>query len=142
MRSFITATVLGMFTVAGGCQQAITDRNLLFISVEEAVAHANEQPKTRYVDPRMEWQFAQGHIPGAINLPYQELATRGDDLIGYAPLIVYGNGGDPTVAEAYTKSLLEQGRKEVLTLRGGLAAWKAAGQPIDTSPEPTDGDNN
>lgn len=140
MRWLATMTVLGAVIVAGGCQRAITDRSLVFVSVEEAMAHVHQQPDTRFVDPRPTQQYASGHIPGAISLPYQDLAQRAQDLDGFAPLIVYGSGRNSTVADAYTKSLMEEGLEEVLTLRGGLAAWRDAGQPVESSSEAGDDD--
>jgi rhodanese-related sulfurtransferase len=79
-----------------------------------------------WVDPRGERAYREGHIAGAINLPFQDVASRHEELKGYEILIVYGNTYRDPIAEAMSKRLMELKFKDVRTLRGGLRAWTDA----------------
>ena len=72
-----------------------------------------------------------GHIPGALNLPFNQLGTKSYLLDGYTSLIVYGRRWNDPVADAMSKKLIEMGFKDVRTLQGGFEGWVEAGKPIE-----------
>ncbi len=45
------------------------------------------------LDVRTTEEFAAGHIPGAINIPVQQLADRKDEIDRNAPVVVYCRSG-------------------------------------------------
>ena len=92
-----------------------------------------------WVDPRSDKAYGEGHIPGAIHVPFQSVATRHQVLRGYDVLVVYGNDYNDPKAEGMSKRLVELGHKDVRTLRGGLRAWTNAGHELETGP-PESGD--
>jgi phage shock protein E len=48
----------------------------------------------RLLDVRTPSEFAQGHLPGALNMPVQELENRLDELgVRSRPLVVYCRSG-------------------------------------------------
>ena len=88
--------VLTLTLLAGvGCDTNITDRDIEFISVGEAMVLGRESPDaTIFLDPRPGDSFQQGHIPGARNLrlpevPPNSAKERGLDEADM--LIVYGD---------------------------------------------------
>lgn len=131
-----------LLTGLTGCKTSrISDRDLAFVDVAEAptilaprsgaLGIGKSEPGV-YVDPRTEQQYQQGHIPGAVSLPYQHVSLRHQQLRPYASIVVYGdNYGDPK-AEGMAKRLIELGHEEVYILRGGLRAWKQAGNDVET----------
>lgn len=82
---------------------------------------------TRIIDVRSAAEFATGHIPGAMNVPLEQVEARTAD-IGDGPLII--------VCEAGTRAAIVAGwlgkRQPVSVLRGGTAAWRKAGLPLVT----------
>jgi molybdopterin/thiamine biosynthesis adenylyltransferase/rhodanese-related sulfurtransferase len=102
------------------------------ISTPEALAlsESDEQPLFVDVRPRDEWD--EGHLPGAIHLPRNNLESRAESLIGDKTrrLVVYCESG-PRSAFA-TKSLVELGYENAVNLAGGFADWKRNGYPFVT----------
>ncbi len=141
-RWVIASFLVSAFWAEVGCTNRITsDRDLVLVDPAEAVKlldgkktllDLDSNAAGAWVDPRSESQFRAGHIPGAISLPFQNLAADRDKLNGYDVLIVYGNDYHDPKAEGMSKRLLELGFKDVRTLRGGLQAWADLGHPVDT----------
>ena len=132
--------------LAGCTGRSTSDRNLLLIDPDQAQKLIGEHKiwfglagrgRGTWVDPRTESDFRAGHIPGAINLPFQDLTTERDRLSGYDVLVVYGDDHRDPKAEGMSKRLIELGFKDVRTLRGGLRAWTAAGNPLETAESST-----
>ena len=73
--------------------------------------------------------FREAHIPGALARPEDPLLRR---LAGDAPVIVYGEDDHSEAAPALAAVLHHLG-VEVAWFSGGLAAWRAAGLPVERS---------
>jgi phage shock protein E len=87
------------------------------------------------LDVRSPEEFADGHIPGAINIPYDELPGRLSEISEYrdAELVVYcRTGRRAKIAEA---TLREAGFRQVADLDGHMSEWTAARYPV-TDPQP------
>ncbi|WP_310395332.1 rhodanese-like domain-containing protein [Hymenobacter sp.] len=79
------------------------------------------------LDVRETWEFEEGHIPGAQNIPLNSLPGKLDDLeeLKDQEIIVHCKGGSRSVsARAY---LTQQGFTNVRNLAGGYQAFAAAG---------------
>ncbi len=128
----------GCIAAAAACQKKISDRNLVLVNPDEGRRLATRTEgllgiapwKGAWVDPRSARDYQDGHIPGAISLPFQDVSEGYRSLEAYNVVIVYGNHFEDVRADAMSKRLMELGLKDVRTLRGGLQAWVAAGQPI------------
>ena len=80
------------------------------------------------VDTRDSAAFARAHLPGAINIPLEELEGRLAELhMLQGQPVLYCRGGDKT--KEVSERLAEQGLP-VAFLEGGLLAWEAEGLPI------------
>jgi hydroxyacylglutathione hydrolase len=77
------------------------------------------------VDVREPEEFAGGHVPGAINLPQADLATRLDELPRNGPVFVICQGGFRSLRAA--QFLSQCGFPNVASVQGGTEAWRAAG---------------
>lgn len=89
------------------------------------------EPALTIVDVRDHSQFNDRHIVGAISMPVDEVVERSLDCLELdRDLYVYGETDDET-AEAAAK-LRKAGFMNVSEIRGGLAAWKAVGYPIES----------
>ena len=84
----------------------------------------------QWIDVRSPGEFAAGHIPGAVNIPMDQIEARIDDLLPAAEIVLVCQAGKRARMVA---SLLEPCRSDVTVLEGGTAAWAAAGLPLVTS---------
>ena len=80
------------------------------------------------VDVRTPEEYATGHVPGAINVPVDEVAKRAAELTGRGPLALYCARGPR--ARAGEAALARAGATDLLHLEGGFTAWEAAGLPV------------
>ncbi len=86
------------------------------------------------VDARDPEEFAEGHLPGAINLPYDEAAS--DPVLiesletAGRPIIVYCGGGTCQLSLSLAYEMIYAGHKKVLVFMGGFTEWAEAGKPV------------
>jgi rhodanese-related sulfurtransferase len=92
------------------------------------------------VDARDASDYAQGHIPGAINLPYDNVVTNAELLEKFdakgKPIIVYCGGGTCELSMNLGYALVQAGQKKVLVYMGGWPEWSTSGNPIAKGPKP------
>ena len=93
-----------------------------------------------FVDAREASDYAAGHVPGAVNLPFDESITdpeRLEKLDGRGkPIIVYCGGGGCEVSIQMAGSLIQVGHKKVLVFEGGYPEWEIAKYPVASGAEP------
>jgi rhodanese-related sulfurtransferase len=82
------------------------------------------------LDLRPANEYAAGHINGAKPMPSDQLARAGDTLKRHKEklVVVYCDAGSH--APAAVRNLAAQGFTKVLSLRGGLSAWRAENLPL------------
>ena len=104
------------------------------VSTNEAVALMKGNPRPVVVDVRARADYDQGHLPGALSVPFAEFKARLESLKlpKLDPVIIYS--ADDARARDVTKLLYENGYQGVLTLTGGIEAWRAAGQAVTKPP--------
>ncbi|MFF2194599.1 rhodanese-like domain-containing protein [Streptomyces sp. NPDC058157] len=110
------------------------------MTVPRAVAVAEAQPRLgelTVVDVRTPGEFATGHLPGALNVPFDRLAQSAPELREAAeggPLLVVcasGARSDKAVTELAVHGIAASG------LTGGTRAWTDAGHPLERPAGPT-----
>lgn len=79
------------------------------------------------VDVRSPQEFATGHIPGALNIPHDQIGQHLDEMRSDRGVALYCMVGPR--ARLGEQKLLEAGVERVLHIDGGFSAWKAAGLP-------------
>jgi len=93
-----------------------------------------------FVDAREAVEYAEGHIAGAVSLPFDEAFKDPKKLAtidpGTKPIIVYCGGGDCEASRNLAYSLIDAGRKKVVIFEDGFPAWKTAGYAVATGKEP------
>lgn len=84
------------------------------------------------VDLRKPVEFKVGHIPGAINIPLDELEQHIDELRHEHGVLIYCiNGSRTRQAEPV---LLEAGIENLYHLEGAFYGWIQGGLPIEKGP--------
>lgn len=82
------------------------------------------------LDVRTAAEFGDGHILGAVNMPAAEIETRQKELERYRDRPVVACCANGTHSTRVVRALRLQGIGKVHCLKGGLAAWRAAGLPL------------
>jgi len=108
-------------------------------NVEKILAIFNEG-NVLFLDARPFEQYAEGHIPGSINLSiYDEagmdLLFKLKDMLDSAPkLVLYCTGISCDLSDILAKKLVEIGIPEtkLIVFKGGMEAWKQARYPVST----------
>ena len=96
----------------------------------------NRSPDAVVLDVREPEEYAHGHVPGAINLPQADLASRLDEVPRDRPVITVCQRGIRSLRAA--QFLMQMGIDQVASVKGGTVAWQRAGKPValgDTSAE-------
>lgn len=73
------------------------------------------------IDVRTPQEYAQGHIPGALNIPIDQLPAKVGSIDKNKPVAVYcATGARSLNAKQF---LAAQGHKDVINLQNGIASW-------------------
>jgi ArsR family transcriptional regulator len=84
------------------------------------------------LDVRPEDEFAEAHVPGAINVPLSKLQQRIDELPRDLEVIAYCRG--PWCVLAFEAvALLRASGRAARRLEGGLPEWRMAGLPVQST---------
>ena len=85
------------------------------------------------LDVRPAAEYAAGHIPGAINVPHDQLAARLSELPAGADIVAYCRGRYCVFAPDAVRLLRAHGFS-ARPLAGGLPDWRLAGLPVAAEP--------
>ncbi len=99
------------------------------VSSEELAARARKGMVT-VLDVRPAEEFAAGHLPGAINVPVEELGKRLKSLAKSKEVVAYCRGPYCLMSFDAVELLRAKGYK-ARRLEGGLPEWRSAGLPVD-----------
>lgn len=99
-------------------------------TMSPAELHERSQAGTAplVLDVRTPGEYRGGHIPGAVNIPHTELASRIGEVRSESGVVLYCMVGPR--ARMGEKTLLEAGVEKIFHLEGGLAAWQQGGFPV------------
>ncbi len=81
------------------------------------------------LDVRPAAEYAAGHIPGALNVPHDQLAARLAELPGSTDIVAYCRGRYCVFAPDAVRLLRERGFS-ARPLEGGMPDWRLAGLPV------------
>jgi rhodanese-related sulfurtransferase len=123
--------------VAGGLLlwPAISGARSAGVSPTEAVRLMNRE-KASVIDVSEPGEYAAGHIVGSRNIPIGRLEVAPELPKNKTLPIVLVCASGKRAAKA-AKALEAKGYAKPVVLAGGLAAWKSANMPIETSAAPT-----
>lgn len=109
-----------------------------FVPLEKAKALFDGKTAI-FFDARAEEAFDEGHIPGAMNVPYDKLvdyyelltATVATDQL----VVVYCWSNTCDFSDSLASELVLMGYTNIVIFRGGWEEWQAAGFPTEPPPE-------
>jgi rhodanese-related sulfurtransferase len=116
------------------------DRSQLATIGREELLERMRAGEVVVLDVRPSAEYAAGHLPGAVNVPPDELETRLAALPAGRPVVAYCRGPLCAYADTAVRTLRAKGRP-ALRLVDGLPEWAAAGLPlVAASARPGDAD--
>lgn len=133
MRDFTTRTVwplsVGLvFSLAVACARETPRSD---VDPARLVAWIENGDAPVLLDVRSAGEFARGHVPGAVNIPHDQLASRAEELAHARDrdVVVYcERGGRAAKASA---TLRGAGFSSIKQLTGDMAAWRKAELPVE-----------
>ena len=98
------------------------------VGVDELIART-ERGDVLVVDVRPRLEYDSGHLPGAVNIPLDELSARLAEMDPDTPVVAYCRGPYCVLA-AQAVSQLRASGVDAQRLEGGPLEWSAAGLPL------------
>jgi len=106
----------------------------MIISLEQA-AEKFKKGSALFLDARPQDQYFEGHIHGALNLPWQEVdqyfMEMADRIDGSDMIITYCDGESCDLSHELALFLKEMGYENVRVLVNGWTVWQHAGLPSE-----------
>lgn len=108
--------------VISGCSAEEKGSVYMNIAPEKANEMMNELEEFVLLDVRSEEEFSEGHIPGAIVIPHEEISERAEEEIPEkdVPVFVYCRSGRRSKIAA--EELVSLGYSEIYEF-GGIGDW-------------------
>ena len=87
-----------------------------------------------FIDARDQWEYAESHIMGSINIP--EFSFEPDNpkvkgLVRDQIYVIYCDGDDCDVSKRLATELMELGFTRIYVFLGGIYEWLEAGYPTE-----------
>jgi len=99
------------------------------IDVTQLRQRLKSEPAPFLLDVREQWEYQEGHVPGAQLIPLGELEHRVNEVPRDRPILAICHSGQRSfTAAAYLQRL---GYTSVSNVDGGTAAWIERGFPVD-----------
>ncbi|MGD9344856.1 MAG: rhodanese-like domain-containing protein [Candidatus Aminicenantes bacterium] len=92
-----------------------------------------------FLDSRAEEKYSEGHIQGAVNIPFEDGEHIVDDRLAFphvTTLVVYCDGNECQSSVLLAKVLAKFGFDDIRIFFGGWAEWLAAGLPMSEGNDP------
>ncbi len=107
------------------------ETKLLVVDHQQFDALGASNESILILDVRTPREYQQGHVPGAINIPHNTLTDRIDEIAEFKdkPVVAYCESGGRT--RMALDILKQYAFKNPIHLKGDMAAWRAAGRPIE-----------
>ena len=83
------------------------------------------------IDVLSEKSYKNRHLPGAVNIPYRDIAKRRDEIGTDKEIIVYCNDKNCDASPIAAKKLVKMGFEDVRDFDGGLLEWGQAGYDFE-----------
>jgi len=103
-----------------------------FITLEELLEMKTNKTKFRLIDVLPDELYKDGHIPGAIHIPVNQLIALASEHLKKTDIVVVYCGSYACTASTQAATILMKlGYKRVLDFKAGKKAWVQAGLDLE-----------
>jgi rhodanese-related sulfurtransferase len=88
-----------------------------------------KDPALFVLDVRSPEEFAAGHVPGAVNIPHDQVASRLAEIPKDKEVVLYCRSGRRSGLAA--EALEANGYKDLRLMQGDMPGWEKAGLPVE-----------
>lgn len=107
-------------------------RKLRFITVEDLLEMLENREHFKLVEVLAKEEYNKGHIPGAINIPLDELETLAKRRLKKTDtIVVYCASYSCHASTKAAKKLLDLGYNHILDFKDGKRWWQHAGLELE-----------
>jgi rhodanese-related sulfurtransferase len=127
----IRIMALGMVAAAAVSFAALADGELEPLAQDAYLALPKSGEQAPFVlDVRTPEEFVTGHVPGAVNIPYDQVAARLAEVPKDKEVVLYCRSGRRAGMAA--EVLAANGYTRLKHLEGDMPAWIEKGRPVET----------
>jgi rhodanese-related sulfurtransferase len=129
MKCFSIAAIIGAMVATAAPGKDPDATKVTSISAVELHEQRVSGAAPVVIDVRTPDEYASGHIPGAVNIPFDQVTERIGEIEaphGYALYCMVGPR-----ARKGESALLAAGYEKIFHLEGGFSAWQAADLPVE-----------
>ena len=132
MKRRILAFLLASLASAGA---AAADPVLLPVAQEALLERQKAGDDIYVLDVRSPEEYASGHVPGAVNIPYDQMASRVAEVPKDKDVVLYCRTGRRAAIAA--EVLAGHGYERLQHLEGDIVAWVEKGRPVQKPLDPS-----
>lgn len=135
----LLSVVMLLLVACGGAAPAPADTAVSSAPIDTAslplnidantTATLQNQDNVLVLDVREQWEYDEGHIPGVVHLPMNDIPASLSQIPTDQTVIVTCRSGNRS--SQVTAFLRENGFTNVHNMDGGILAWQAAGLPVE-----------
>jgi rhodanese-related sulfurtransferase len=120
----------GLFAVVVVGTALATDPLTTAVAPDALLERLDDGEKAPYVlDVRTAEEFVSGHVPGAVNIPYDQVASRLAEVPKDRDVVLYCRSGRR--AQLAAAVLADNGYGRLGHLQGDMPAWAGEGRPVE-----------
>jgi phage shock protein E len=122
--------VLALLACAAMAGEPPASAPVATMTQEQLAEHLSKHPRHLFIlDVRTPQEYAEGHVPGAVNVPHDQIASRLAEVPKDKDVVVYCRSGRRSALA--TDVLATHGYSRVFRLEGDMQAWLAGGRPVE-----------
>jgi rhodanese-related sulfurtransferase len=130
-----TKTIQGIWLMLVASVVIAGDAELDLLTQEAFLALPKQGVDAPFVlDVRTPEEYASGYVPGAVNIPHDQLAVRLAEVPRDRPIVIYCRSGRRT--EIAGTLLAGSGYQRLEHLQGDILAWVENGRPLAKPRDP------
>lgn len=130
MRTLVAVVVAMLaLSLSAGSARADEAKSVPRVSQDELLERqARKDPQLFVLDVRTPQEFAAGHVPGAVNVPYDQVGARLAEIPRDKDVVIYCRTGRRTGLAA--EVLGANGYERLSHLDGDMTAWLERNRPV------------
>jgi hydroxyacylglutathione hydrolase len=105
------------------------------VTADEVHQRQQQKDASLYViDVRAPEEYAAGHVPGAVNIPHDQVASRLAEVPKDKDVVLYCRSGRRSALAG--EVLAGNGYTRLQLMQGDMPGWTAKGWPVETPRDP------